>query len=64
MVRTDSMQLLTQTGDVIAADPSEDSLYTGQTTNVEVYPNDFGGECVIFFPFETTYNAEIIEGNE
>ncbi|MEJ2195694.1 MAG: hypothetical protein P8X73_12660, partial [Ignavibacteriaceae bacterium] len=65
LVRTDSVKLIMQSNGVIIANTSgNDSLYTGQAVNVEVYPNDFGGECTISFPSEATYNAEIVEGTE
>jgi len=66
ILKTDSVKLRTQTGDVIVVEPygADDTLYTGENVSIDIYPNDFGGECIIFFPFEATYSAEIIKGNE
>jgi len=66
IIKTDSVRLISQIGDVIVADTGgDDSLYTGQQIQVELYPNNFGGQCSgIFFPYEVTYNVEIISGNQ
>jgi len=66
VIKTDSVRIISQIGDVIVADTEgEDSIYSGQQIQVMIYPNDFGGQCSgIFFPYEVTYNVEIISGNQ
>ena len=66
VIKKDSVNLISQIGDVIVADTEgEDSIYSGQQIQVMIYPNDFRVQCSgIFFPYEVTYNVEIISGNQ
>jgi len=65
VIKTDSVEIHQQAGDAIVANTNNnDSLCNGQQVPVELYANDYGGQCTIFFPFEVTYNAEIINGIE
>jgi hypothetical protein len=62
IVKLDSMRIISQQGEFLTSAQDKDSLASGSQLNIEVYPNDLG--CNVFIPEETTYNAEIISGNE
>jgi len=64
IVRTDSVRITTQTGDIVVVTSDVDSIYSGHELDAGINLNDAGGQCTIFFPYSVTYNAEIIEGNQ